>query len=90
MSATVLRIEDARLCRQRRAALDLEARARAAAECVAYRAIDRGLSVDVADACAEAARTAVLTGRATPGGAIGNAWQRIRRLRRAPQPGDAA
>jgi hypothetical protein len=86
----VVQLQDALLCRQRRAALDLTRKAELSAQCVALRALDRGLSIDVADRIAEVARNAVLTGTATPGRAIGAGYTRVIRLRRSPQPGDAA
>lgn len=88
--STVVHLHDATLMRARRAAADLDRRARVTAECAALRALDRGLSIDVADRIAEIARSAVLTGMATPGRAIGAAWTHAKRLRRSPTPGDAA
>lgn len=88
--ATVIRLLDARLCRQRRADVALAIKAENAAQCAARNAEANGLCRAVVDRIADITRQAVLTGTASPGRAIGAAYTRAKRLRRSPQPGDVA
>jgi hypothetical protein len=89
-TATVTAITDGPLCRARRATADLHQRARTAADAAMARARANHLPEDVVTRIGDVARDAVISGRATAGGAIGSAWTTIKRRRRAPSPGDAA
>jgi hypothetical protein len=86
----VTSITDAPLCRARRAVADLHHRARAAADAAMARARANRLPAAVVERIGDVARDAVISGRATPGAAIGSAYTAIKRRRRDGLPGDVA